>query len=111
MKFHKVFNDKTEEGRKRWDDLKSRVVEHNIRIMAKYYTQVSLKRMSELLDLKETETEEFLSKMVVDKAVEAKVDRLDIEGMAEVKKIRYDEFKKASNQIGDLMQECKDLFR
>jgi len=72
-----VFNDKTEEGRKRWDDLKSRVVEHNIRIMAKYYTQVSLKRMAELLDLKETETEEFLSKMVVDKAVEAKVDRLD----------------------------------
>ena len=57
--------------------MKRRVVEHNIRIMAKYYTQVSLKRMAELLDLKETETEEFLSKMVVDKAVEAKVDRLD----------------------------------
>jgi len=72
-----VFNDKTEEGRKRWDDLKSRVVEHNIRIMAKYYTRVSLKRMAELLDLKPEETEEFLSKMVVDKAVEAKVDRLD----------------------------------
>ena len=46
-----VFNDKTEEGRKRWDDLKSRVVEHNIRIMAKYYTRVSLKRMAELVSL------------------------------------------------------------
>merc|ERR1712141_445107 len=46
-----VFID-NEEGRKRWDDLKSRVVEHNIRIMAKYYTRVSLKRMAELLDLK-----------------------------------------------------------
>ena len=57
--------------------MKSRVVEHNIRIMAKYYTRVSLKRMAELLDLKTEETEEFLSKMVVDKAVEAKVDRLD----------------------------------
>ena len=33
--------------------------------------------MAELLDLKETETEEFLSKMVVDKVVEAKVDRLN----------------------------------
>jgi len=72
-----VFNDKTEEGRKRWDDLKNRVVEHNIRIMAKYYTKVTLKRMSELLDLKVEETEDFLSKMVVDKSVEAKVDRLD----------------------------------
>ena len=59
-----VFNDKSEEGRKRWDDLKNRVVEHNIRIMAKYYTKVTLKRMSELLDLKVEETEEFLSKMV-----------------------------------------------
>merc|ERR1711899_94563 len=57
-----VFNDKTEEGRKRWDDLKNRVVEHNIRIMAKYYTKVTLKRMSELLDLKVDETEDFLSK-------------------------------------------------
>lgn len=72
-----VFNDKSEEGRKRWDDLKNRVVEHNIRIMAKYYTKVTLKRMSELLDLKVEETEDFLSKMVVDKLVEAKVDRLE----------------------------------
>jgi len=72
-----VFQEKTEEGRKRWDDLKNRVVEHNIRIMAKYYTRVTLKRMSELLDLKVEETEDFLSRMVVDKSVEAKVDRLD----------------------------------
>merc|ERR1712223_1897492 len=72
-----VFNEMSEEGRKRWDDLKNRVVEHNIRIMAKYYTKVTLKRMSELLDLKVDETEDFLSKMVVDKCVEAKVDRLD----------------------------------
>ncbi len=72
-----VFNERTEGGRKRWDDLKSRVVEHNIRIMAKYYTRVTLKRMSDLLALKESETEEFLSKMVVNKTVEAKVDRLD----------------------------------
>ena len=32
--------------------------------MAKYYTKVTLKRMSELLDLKVDETEDFLSKMV-----------------------------------------------
>ena len=69
-----VFDEKSEAGRKRWDDLKSRVVEHNIRIMAKYYTRVTLKRMSELLDLKESETEEFLSNMVVNKTVEAKVN-------------------------------------
>uniref|UniRef100_G1N6B8 Proteasome 26S subunit, non-ATPase 12 n=1 Tax=Meleagris gallopavo TaxID=9103 RepID=G1N6B8_MELGA len=41
----------TEEGEKRWKDLKNRVVEHNIRIMAKYYTRITMKRMAQLLDL------------------------------------------------------------
>ncbi|CAH1793593.1 unnamed protein product [Owenia fusiformis] len=66
----------TEEGNKRWKDLKIRVVEHNIRVMAKYYTRVTTKRMSELLDLSEAETEEFLSTLVVNKTVVAKIDRL-----------------------------------
>ena len=57
--------------------LLQRVVEHNIRIMANYYTRISLKRMSQLLDLSEGETEDFLSMMVVNKSVEAKTDRLD----------------------------------
>lgn len=65
------------EGEKRWADLKLRVVEHNIRIMAKYYTRVTMKRMAELLDLKEAEAEEFLSNLVSKKTVFAKVDRLD----------------------------------
>jgi len=65
------------EGDKRWADLKLRVVEHNIRIMAKYYTRVTMKRMAELLDLKESEAEEFLSNLVSKKTVFAKVDRLD----------------------------------
>ena len=70
-----VFDDKTELGRKRWADLKKRVVEHNIRIMATYYTKISLKRMAQLLALTEAEAEDFLSTMVVNKAVEAKTDR------------------------------------
>jgi len=72
-----VFEDKTELGRQRWADLKKRVVEHNIRIMATYYTKISLSRMAELLALTETEAEDFLSTMVVSKTVEAKTDRLD----------------------------------
>ncbi|CAB4069293.1 PSMD12 [Lepeophtheirus salmonis] len=68
--------DQSEQGKKRWNDLKSRVVEHNIRIMAKYYTRITLKRMSELLDLSEAESEDFLSGMVVNHTVEAKTDRL-----------------------------------
>lgn len=47
----KVFASESEFGSKRWDDLKKRVVEHNIRVMAKYYNRITLSRMSELLDL------------------------------------------------------------
>ncbi|KDR19074.1 26S proteasome non-ATPase regulatory subunit 12 [Zootermopsis nevadensis] len=70
-----VFNPDTEEGEKRWKDLRSRVVEHNIRVMAKYYTRITLKRMAELLDLPVEETEDFLSNLVVNKTVLAKTDR------------------------------------
>lgn len=71
-----IFSPKQENGVKRWADLKNRVVEHNIRVMAKYYTRVRIKRISELLDLTDGETEDFLSTLVVSKTVEAKMDRL-----------------------------------
>ncbi|GJQ83915.1 putative 26S proteasome non-ATPase regulatory [Trypoxylus dichotomus] len=65
----------SEEAKQRWKDMRSRVVEHNIRVMAKYYTRIKISRMSELLDLNAGETEEFLSQMVVGKSVQAKTDR------------------------------------
>lgn len=64
-----------EQSVKRWADLKSRVVEHNIRVMAKYYTRIKIARVAQLLDLSPAETEEFLSNMVVSKTVQAKTDR------------------------------------
>nr|CAG4643901.1 EOG090X04UV [Lepidurus arcticus] len=72
-----VFLPNTEDGEKRWKDMKSRVVEHNIRIMAKYYTRVTLERMAQLLDLTVQDTETFLSNLVTSKTVVAKTDRLD----------------------------------
>jgi len=63
-------------GNNRWKDFKNRIVEHNIRIMAKYYSRISLRRMAELLDLSRDETEEVLSNLVVNKTIYAKVDRL-----------------------------------
>uniref|UniRef100_A0A6Q2YXN9 PCI domain-containing protein n=1 Tax=Esox lucius TaxID=8010 RepID=A0A6Q2YXN9_ESOLU len=49
---------------------------NNIRIMAKYYTRITMKRMAGLLDLSIDESEEFLSNLVVNKTIYAKVDRL-----------------------------------
>lgn len=71
-----VFDNSTA-GQERWTDLKNRVVEHNIRIMAKYYKRVTLKRMAELLSLSLDETEEMLTNLVVNKTIWAKVNRLE----------------------------------
>lgn len=70
-----VFAAATELGNRRWGDLKSRVVEHNIRVMAKYYSKLSLKRMAELLGLSVQATEEALSALVVSKTIWAKINR------------------------------------
>lgn len=70
-----VFNKDAEAGTKRWNDLKKRVVEHNIRVMEKYYTKITMKRMAELLDLSIEESEGFLSDLVTSKTVFAKIDR------------------------------------
>ncbi|KAI7905073.1 uncharacterized protein BX663DRAFT_501599 [Cokeromyces recurvatus] len=70
-----AFNKSTEEGQKRWKELHDRVVEHNIRVIAKYYTRVTTKRLTQLLDLSEKDTEECLSKLVVSKTIYARIDR------------------------------------
>ncbi|KOX79230.1 26S proteasome non-ATPase regulatory subunit 12, partial [Melipona quadrifasciata] len=70
-----VFSVWTEEGRKRWADLRNRVVEHNIRIMAKYYTKITLTRMAELLDLPIEETEACLCSLVETGVISARTDR------------------------------------
>lgn len=72
-----VFTIETEQGEQHWKDLKSRVVEHNIRIMAKYYQRITIERMARLLNLSIEETEEVMSGLVVAKQIWAKVDRME----------------------------------
>ncbi|XP_075482112.1 26S proteasome non-ATPase regulatory subunit 12 homolog A-like [Primulina tabacum] len=62
-------------GEKAAEDLKLRVIEHNILVVAKYYSRITLKRLSDLLCLNIQETEKHLSDMVVSKALVAKIDR------------------------------------
>lgn len=59
----------------RWLDLRKRVIEHNVRVIAKYYTRIQLPRLTQLLDLDEDETESYISSLVTAKTVYAKIDR------------------------------------
>ncbi|GAB1311711.1 proteasome regulatory particle subunit [Madurella fahalii] len=59
----------------RWQDLRKRVIEHNVRVVAKYYTRIQMGRLTQLLDLSEDETEKYISELVTAKTVYAKIDR------------------------------------
>eukprot|EP00877_Chromochloris_zofingiensis_P012276 jgi/Chrzof1/7301/Cz02g18120.t1 len=64
-----------EGGAKRREDLRLRVIEHNIMVVSKYYTRITITRLAELLNLPKDESEKHLSDLVVAKAVAAKIDR------------------------------------
>jgi len=53
----------------------ARVVQHNVRVVAKYYRQLSTARLAGLLGLTPDETEEQLSVMVSDQSLYCKIDR------------------------------------
>lgn len=64
-----------EKAHQRWEDLRKRVIEHNVRVVAKYYTRIQMGRLTQLLDLAEDETEKYISDLVTSKTVYAKIDR------------------------------------
>lgn len=64
-----------DKAHQRWKDLRNRVIEHNVRVIAKYYTRIQMKRLTELLDLTDDETEKYISELVTSKTVYAKIDR------------------------------------
>ena len=64
-----------EAGAKRRADLALRVQEHNVHVVARYYSRVPLTRLAELLELSVADAEARLSAMVSEKALAAKLDR------------------------------------
>lgn len=58
-----------------WEDLHTRVIEHNVRVIAEYYTRITLPRLTSLLDLTTQQAEEVLSRLVVSGTVWARIDR------------------------------------
>ncbi|PNS19616.1 26S proteasome regulatory subunit rpn5 [Sphaceloma murrayae] len=73
--FSTTSDPKDAKSHQRWLDFRKRVIEHNVRVVAKYYTRIHFKRLTELLDLSEEETEKYISELVVNKTIYAKIDR------------------------------------
>ena len=60
----------------RWSDLHKRCVQHNIRVIAQYYSRISLPRLSKLLQLTDVDQcETYLAEMITAKQCRAKCNR------------------------------------
>jgi len=59
----------------RWKDLHKRIVQHNIRIIGKMYSNIRTTRLAEMLQLDEQGAEDHLSEMVTSKQLFARMDR------------------------------------
>eukprot|EP01135_Chromosphaera_perkinsii_P003402 Nk52_evm26s242 gene=Nk52_evmTU26s242 len=96
--------DHTEGGKYRYAELRKRVVELDMRVIAMYYSNILLKRIAELVDLKESEAEEFLSNLVVKKTFYAKYDR--ISGIVTFEKTRNPDtiLNEWSNNVDELLK-------
>lgn len=70
-----IFDATKKHGIRCWKELRSRVLEHNIRIIASYYSRIYLRRLANLLSLIESETEDILSQLIVAKTISARLDR------------------------------------
>ena len=55
--------------------LRLQIIQHNIRVIAKYYHSITLKRFGELLDITIDELEEQICLLVNTKQIYAKIDR------------------------------------
>eukprot|EP00298_Acanthocystis_sp_HF-20_P005149 c15410_g1_i1.p1 GENE.c15410_g1_i1~~c15410_g1_i1.p1 ORF type:complete len:441 (-),score=151.47 c15410_g1_i1:25-1326(-) len=58
-------------------DVHKRVIEHNIRVVSKYYKRIRSGRLAQVLGLSVDAMEESISEMVSSKAVHARIDRVD----------------------------------
>eukprot|EP00919_Chromeraceae_sp_WS-2016_P035464 GHVR01084099.1.p1 GENE.GHVR01084099.1~~GHVR01084099.1.p1 ORF type:complete len:459 (+),score=102.42 GHVR01084099.1:83-1459(+) len=75
---HQVFTANPHEGgAARWDIFRKRVVQHNIRVAAAYYSQINLTRLASLIGLSVEDTELEIGELVTAKSVTARMDRLE----------------------------------
>jgi 26S proteasome regulatory subunit N5 len=70
-----LFGNEDQASKLRWKHLNERVIEHNVRIIGKFYGGITMKRFAELLDLSLEDAEHTLASLVANGMIWAKIDR------------------------------------
>lgn len=85
-----------------WEELQKRVIEHNLRVISEYYSRITLARLNELLDLTESQTETYISNLVNQGIIYAKVNR-------PAKIVNFEKPKDSSELLNDWSRNIDDL--
>jgi 26S proteasome regulatory subunit N5 len=110
IKAHEAFQDSPHEGGKaRWEVLRKRVVQHNIKVISEYYDQIHAKRFCELIGVDDKVAELELSEMVTSKFVCAKIDRPGGVIKFGVKQTYTDRLNDWSGSIGKLLDHVETV--
>lgn len=85
-----------------WEALQKRVIEHNLRVVSEYYSRITLARLNELLDLSEAQTETYISNLVNQGIIYAKVNR-------PAKIVNFEKPKDSSELLNDWSRNVDEL--
>ncbi|KAH3668506.1 hypothetical protein OGAPHI_002260 [Ogataea philodendri] len=72
---NELFDQSTEKGKLHYKDLQKRVIEHNLRVVSKYYSSIRLGRLCELLQLEQKDVELNIIELVSNGVIYAKINR------------------------------------
>jgi len=94
----------SEDKTNQWNVMHKRVIEHNIRVLSKYYTRITMQRLASLLDLDIAKAEASLSDVVSSQAIYAKIDRPAGIVVFVKKQDPSETLNKWADSVGDLLQ-------
>lgn len=74
---YEPFQAQTEFADEHLDNLFKQIIQHNLRVIEKYYTRIRLDRLSPLIGVGIDRTEQEIADMVINKRIVAKINRID----------------------------------
>jgi|TARA_B110001450_G_C17592340_1_gene469424 26S proteasome regulatory subunit N5 len=77
MLTYEPFQDATENNKQHMRDFIRQLIQHNLRVIEKYYSRINISTLSRLIGVPEDRAELEIGDMVVNKRIQAKINRLD----------------------------------
>lgn len=96
---------------KNYQNLQKRIIEHNLRVINKFYQCIQLERLAYLLQLSTDESEKYVSELVNDGMIVAKINRpKGIVKFDKTKRVEGSDPRVSDNHINDLLNDwCFDV--